>query len=67
MITQKFCRCTKYSNKSLYKIYVTVLAFCSLVTKAMAYLMKWSVRTKSFLMLGGLLSSMVILMLVKST
>ena len=44
-----------------------VLAFWSLVTKAMAYLMKWSVRTKTFLMLGGLLSSMVVSMLVKST
>ena len=50
-----------------YRICVMVLAFWSLVMKAMAYLMKWSVRTKTFLMLGVLLSSMVVLMLVKST
>ena len=45
----------------------TVLAVWSLVMMAKVYLVKWSVMTKTFFMLGGLLSSIVDSMLVKST
>ena len=51
----------------LLRICTTVFAFWSLVTKAITYLVKWSVRTRMFLTLGSWFSSMVVSMLVKST
>ena len=54
-------------NNRCILIHATIFAFWSLVTNAITYLVKWSVRTKIFVMLGGWLSSMVVSMLVKST
>ena len=53
-------------NRS-YSIHVTVLAFWSLVINAIEYLVKWSVMTSIFFMLGGWFNSIVVSMLVKST
>ena len=50
-----------------YNILATVLAVWSLVMMARAYHVKWSVMTRTFFVLGSLLSSIVDSMLVKST